>query len=86
MPVIDDRYGSLMDIYVLTGFTTSSLRVIPELWNPLNDMVKDGLVKSLHHRTVFEAEAFIVDFIDNIPSLSKHDVEKRHYLIQDMEQ
>ncbi len=86
MPVIDDRYGSLMYMYELTGFTVPSLRLVPELWNPLDTIMKVSLAKSLRHQTVFEAEAFIIDFINDIPLLSKRDVEKRHYLIYDMEQ
>ena len=77
MPIIDDRYGNLMYIHELTGFTVASLRLIPELWN---------LVKSPRRWTVFEAEAFIVDFINDISSLSKHDVEKRYDLIHQTEQ
>lgn len=77
MPIFDDRYGNLMHMHELTGFTVASLRLIPELWN---------LVKFPRRWTVFEAEAFIVDFINDIPSLSKHDVEKRYDLIHQTEQ
>ena len=90
MPVIDDRYIASIasiDSYVeRMAAYDAAIRVLRAIPHLMHEMEKEGLIKPLHHRTVFEAEAFIVDFIGSIPFLSKHDVEKRHYLIQDMEQ
>lgn len=90
MPIFDDSFIAplgFIDSYDerMTAFSAASavLRAIPHL---MHEMEKDGLIKPLHHRTVFEAEAFIVDFINDIPSLSKHDVEKRYDLIHQTEQ
>lgn len=86
MPVIDDCYIAPIDSYDerMTAYNAAIavFRAIPHL---MHDMEKDGLIKPLHHRTVFEAEDFIVDFINSIPTLSKHDVEKRYDLIHQSE-